>query len=148
MLHANSHVVHGCFADGAIRSPSLRRRGTDTKKGNKDTMNSQRSDRSRARRARRRVFHAEILEERRLLAASGATFSGPSLGGLIAQASQGKDTSQAVITTMLKALQTQLTAGPLAELNAGTVDGNGFVTSVQGLVSGYSANVDQQLLPR
>ena len=49
---------------------------------------------------------------------------------------------------MLNALQTQLTAGPLADLDAGTVDGNGFVTSVQGLVSSYSANVDQQLLPR
>jgi hypothetical protein len=48
---------------------------------------------------------------------------------------------------MLKALQSQLTSGPLADLNAGTVDGNGFVTEVQSLVGSYGQNVDQQLLP-
>ena len=48
---------------------------------------------------------------------------------------------------MLKALQTQLTSGPLADLQAGTVNGDGFVTEVQGLVGSYAQNVNQQLLP-
>ena len=48
---------------------------------------------------------------------------------------------------MLQALETQLTSGPLADLTAGTVDGNGFVTEVQSLEASYAQNVDQQLLP-
>ena len=74
-------------------------------------------------------------------------FTGPSLTGLISQAFHGKDTSQAAINTMLSALQTQLTSGPLADLNSGTVDGNGFITEAQSLVASYYQNVDQQLLP-
>jgi hypothetical protein len=89
----------------------------------------------------------ESLEDRKLLATSTGTFTPPSLTGLITQAFEGKDTSQATIKTMLKALQSQLTSGPLADLNAGTVDGNGFVVEVQDLVSSYQQNVDQQLLP-
>ncbi len=48
---------------------------------------------------------------------------------------------------MLSALQTQLTNGPLADLNSGVVDGNGFVSEVQSLVANFDQNVDQQLLP-
>ena len=48
---------------------------------------------------------------------------------------------------MLSALQTQLTDGPLANLNSGVVDGNGFITEVQSLVASFNQNVDQQLLP-
>src|SRR5262245_38883354 len=84
----------------------------------------------------RRVFLIEGLEDRRLL----ATFSAPSLTGLIAQAWQGKDTSRATIGVMLKALQTQLASGPLADLQAGTVDGDGFVSEVQELVGSYAQN--------
>ena len=74
-------------------------------------------------------------------------FTGPSLAGLISQAYHGKDTAEATIKTMLSALQTQLTDGPLADLNSGVVDGNGFITEVQSLVTSYNQNVDQQLLP-
>ena len=89
----------------------------------------------------------EHLEDRRLLAAATEAFTGPSLSGLISQAFHGKDTAQATIKTMLSALQTQLTDGPLADLNSGVVDGNGFVSEVQSLVASYNQNVDQQLLP-
>ena len=44
-------------------------------------------------------------------------------------------------------MQTQLTDGPLADLNSGVVDGNGFITEVQSLVASFNQNVDQQLLP-
>ena len=84
----------------------------------------------------------EHLEDRRLLATA---FIGPSLSGLISQAYHGKDTAVATIRTMLSALQTQLTAGPLADLNSSAVDGNGFITEVQSLVRSYNQNVDQQL---
>src|SRR3954454_19065873 len=43
--------------------------------------------------------------------------------------------------------KTQLTSGPLADLQAGTVNGDEFVTEVQGLVGSYAQNVNQQLLP-
>ncbi|MGA2705319.1 MAG: IPT/TIG domain-containing protein [Isosphaeraceae bacterium] len=89
----------------------------------------------------------EPLEDRRLLAATTETFTGPSLSGLIAQAYHGKNTAQAAIKTMLSALRTQLTNGPLEDLSLGTVDGNGFVTEAQSLVASYNQNVDQQLLP-
>ena len=48
---------------------------------------------------------------------------------------------------MLSALQTQLTNGPLADLNSGAVVGDGFITEVQSVVASYNQNVDQQLLP-
>ena len=77
----------------------------------------------------------------------GPTFVSPSLSGLIAEANRGVNTGPAVINTMLSALQTQLTSGPLADLNAAPT-GDGFVTESQDLVSSYSQSVDQQLLPR
>ncbi|MGO9469656.1 MAG: beta strand repeat-containing protein [Isosphaeraceae bacterium] len=82
-----------------------------------------------------------------MLTASAGTFAGPSLENLIVLARQGKDTAPAAIHRMLKALETQLTSGPLAELQAGTVDGNGFVTEVQSVESSYEQNVNGQLLP-
>ena len=96
---------------------------------------------------RRRVFSAEVLEERALLAVTAQTFTGPSLSGLIAQAFQGKNTSVAAINLMVGALQTQLTSGPLADLNSGAVDGNGFVQEAQSLAASFDQDVDQQLLP-
>ena len=48
---------------------------------------------------------------------------------------------------MLNALQSQLTSGPLADLNSGAVDGNGFIQEAQDLAASYAQNVDQQLLP-
>ncbi len=46
---------------------------------------------------------------------------------------------------MEQALQAQLTSGPLADLDAGTVAGSGFVTEVQSLEASYEQGVDQQL---
>jgi hypothetical protein len=110
-------------------------------------MNILRNDIQRTRSGRRRILRVESLEERTLLATSAETFTGPPLGDLIALARQGEDTSQAGIDRMLQALSSQLTSGPLADLKAGTVDGNGFVTEVQGLVASYAQNVEKQLLP-
>src|SRR5271166_2299101 len=107
-------------------------------------MSTQRRESKGRRSARGRVLLLEHLEDRRLLA---TTFTGPSLSGLISQAFSGKDTAQATIKTMLSALQTQLTNGPLADLNSGAVVGDGFITEVQSVVASYNQNVDQQLLP-
>src|SRR5208337_7362 len=108
-------------------------------------MSTQRRESKGRRGARGRVLLLEHLEDRRLLAVAAEPFTGPSLSGLIAQAYHGKDTAQATIKTMLSALQMQLTDGPLANLNSGTVDGNGFVSEAQSLVVSYNQNVDQQL---
>ena len=89
----------------------------------------------------------EHLEDRRLLATAAEPFTGPSLSGLISQAFHGKDTAQATIKTMLSALQTQLTDGPLTDLSSGAVKGNVFVSEAQSLVASFDQNVDQQLLP-
>ncbi|MGA7499406.1 MAG: Ig-like domain-containing protein, partial [Isosphaeraceae bacterium] len=89
----------------------------------------------------------EHLEDRRLLATAAEPFTGPSLSGLISQAFHGKDTAEATIKTMLSALQTQLTDGPLTALSSGAVKGNVFVSEAQSLVASYNQNVDQQLLP-
>ena len=110
-------------------------------------MSTQRRESKGRRGARGRVLLLEHLEDRRLLATAAEAFTGPSLSGLISQAFHGKDTAEAAIKTMLSALQTQLTAGPLADLNSSAVDGNGFITEVQSLVTSYNQNVDQQLLP-
>jgi hypothetical protein len=99
------------------------------------------------RRRRDRALHIDCLEDRKLLATTTETFTGPSLTSLIQQANAGEDTSKATINTMLTALQNQLTSGPLADLNAGTVDGNGFISEAQSLEASYAQNVDQQLSP-
>src|SRR5208337_263346 len=114
-------------------------------------MTTQRRESQGRRGARGQIFLLEPLEDRRLLAATTEAFIPPSLSGLIAQAYQGKDTAVAAIKTMLSALQTQLTDGPLADLNSNTVNGivdagNTFVTEVQKLVVSYDQNVDLQLL--
>ncbi len=110
-------------------------------------MNSERRDSQRRRAGRGRVFRVEALEQRALLSASAETFNGPSLENLIVLARQGQDTAPAAIHQMLSALEAQLTSGPLADLQAGTVDGNGFVSEVQSLESSYEQNVNGQLLP-
>lgn len=96
-------------------------------------------------------FGPEILESRALLsttsATAGTTFNGPSLSDLIQQARSGTDTASAAISRMEQALQTQLTSGPLADLKAGKVSGNGFVTEVQNLEASYEQNLDSQLSP-
>ena len=110
-------------------------------------MNFHRRNTQRKRAGHRRVFRFEALEERALLAASAETFSGPSLNDLIVMARQGHDTAPAAINRVVHALASQLTSGPLADLTAGTVNGNGFVTEVQSLEASYAQYLDQQLLP-
>lgn len=101
----------------------------------------------RKRGSRGRILYVECLEDRKLLATTTETFTGPSLTSLIQEAYAGQDTSSATISTMLLALQDQLTSGPLADLSAGTVDGNGFIAEAQTLEASYEQNVDQQLSP-
>ncbi|MFO0888837.1 MAG: Ig-like domain-containing protein [Isosphaeraceae bacterium] len=114
-------------------------------------MSSQR--RESARRVRRgRVLRVEVLEDRRLLASAADTLAWPSLSGLMRQSQQGKVTSgqasSAKARTMIRALQTQLTNGPLADLKAGTVTPDGFVVEVQNVVASFNQAVDSQFLPR
>jgi hypothetical protein len=89
----------------------------------------------------------EVLETRALLAAATETFTPPSLANLIQLAHEGVNTAPAAINTMVQALETQLTNGPLADLKAGTVSGTDFVTEVQSLETSYEQNADAQLLP-
>ena len=49
---------------------------------------------------------------------------------------------------MVQALETQLDSGPLADLTAGTVNGNGFVSEAESLESSYESYADSELLPR
>ena len=109
-------------------------------------MKHERQNSEPGRRRRRQGLCAEALETRTLLTAA-ETFSGPSLTDLIMMARQGEDTAPAAIDRMLQSLETQLTAGPLADLSSATVDGNGFVQEVQSLESSYEQNVDGQLSP-
>ncbi len=103
--------------------------------------------RANGRRVRRgRVFGVEVLEGRQLLAADALTW--PSLSGFIQQALAGQDTAKPAINTMLKALQRTLTDGPLADLKAGAITGDGFVVDVQSVVASFDASVNSQLHPR
>jgi hypothetical protein len=110
-------------------------------------MNFQRRDSRRGRAGRSRVFRVESLEQRALLAPAAETFHGPSLENLIVLARHGKDTALAAIHRMLNAFETQLTSGPLADLQNKTVTGDEFVTEVQRLESSYEQNVNAQLFP-
>jgi hypothetical protein len=89
----------------------------------------------------------EGLEPRALLAVATESFQAPDLTDLKEMARRGVNTAPAAIDRMVQALETQLTSGPLADLQAGTVDGSGFVQEVAGLVASYQANADQQLSP-
>jgi hypothetical protein len=96
----------------------------------------------------RTAVGVEGLETRALLSTATETFNGPPLTDLIQSALRGKNTAPATISRMVQALETQLNSGPLADLNAGTVNGNDFVTEVQSLETSYEQYADQQLLPR
>jgi hypothetical protein len=102
----------------------------------------------RPHRARRRwSFHVETLEQRALLSASAETFNLPSLEPLIVLAREGHDTAPAAIDEVLTSLASQLTSGPLADLQSGTVDGNGFISEVQSMESSYEQELNGALLP-
>lgn len=78
----------------------------------------------------------ESLESRALLA-TGA-FTAPDISGLIRQAvHHGVNTGPTVISEMTTALQDQLTTGPLASLQAGTITESVFQTDVATVVAGY-----------
>lgn len=75
------------------------------------------------------------------------SFSLPSLTDLIQRADQGQDTGPAAIQRVVNSLESQVTSGPLADLNSSTVDGDGFVAEVQALESSYEQAVDGEFLP-
>jgi hypothetical protein len=64
------------------------------------------------------------------------------------EANRGVNTAPATIDTMTGALQSELTSGPLANLNSGTDTRAQFLTDVGTLLTDFNANVDSQLLPR
>ncbi len=107
-------------------------------------MNDKQENRPRRRVGRRGGFLVETLEPRALLTASTETFVGPSLTNLFAEAKQGKNTAPAVITKMVTALQSQLISGPLADLNSGAVNSNGFIVEAQALEIRYEQNLVAQ----
>ena len=115
--------------------------------GSTEQWVSNEATRPDGRKLRRRGFSIESLERRALLTTT-ETFVAPSLTSLITQAEHGKNTSQQGINLMVDALQSQLQSGPLADLNSGAVDVNGFITEAQSLEMSYEQNVDQQLSPR
>ena len=108
-------------------------------------MGTKRGGEGRRLKAIRRGLSMESLERRDLLASGSDVFTGPSLTSLIAQAEHGKNTSQAQINAMVGALQSQLTAGPLADLDSGAVTADGFITGSQALEAGYEQYAAQQL---
>ena len=94
---------------------------------------------------RRRAFGFDPLESRALLAST--VFSAPDVSTLASAAQAGQNTAPATIKVMLNALQTQLTSGPVADLQAGTVDNAGFATEVTALLASFDTGVDTALLP-
>jgi len=112
-------------------------------------MNFQSRYAQRKRAGRRLAFRVEALENRALLAASAETFNLPPLQHLIVQAREGHNTAPAAINVVLTALESQLLAGPLADLtrSSSPVTGSEFVTEVQRMVSSYDTAVNAALLP-
>lgn len=100
----------------------------------------------RSKRRRRIAISLEALEDRAVPTVA-VSFTPPDLSGFIQRAQNGANTSMPTINTMVQALQTQLTSGPLAALNAGTITPTDFATEVESLVSSYQSNVDTQLSP-
>jgi hypothetical protein len=97
---------------------------------------------------RSRQPQVETLEPRALLAAATETFMAPSISDLIFLAFKGQNTAPNAIFREVSALQAQLTSGPLADLKAGTVTGDEFITEVDSLVASFDTAVDGQMLPR
>jgi hypothetical protein len=110
-------------------------------------MNFQGRFHQRKRAGRRSAFRVEALEKRALLAASAESFNLPPLQHLIVLAREGHNTANATINVVLTALESQLTAGPLADLKSGAANGNEFVTEVQNMVSSYDTAINAALLP-
>jgi hypothetical protein len=103
--------------------------------------------RTNRRTRRHAAISIEALEDRAVPAAAAVSFTPPDLSGLIQRAFDGENTSVQTIDTMVQTLQTQLANGPLADLNAGTINATDFATEVESLVSSYEDSVDSQLSP-
>ena len=103
-----------------------------------------RDDRGRRRPSLRVGSSVESLERRALLSAASEAFVGPSLAGLITQAEHGRSITPA-IDRMLVALQSQMLAGPLAGLDAGSASRDDFIVEAQSLEASFESNVNQQL---
>jgi hypothetical protein len=97
---------------------------------------------------RQAMIRVERLEGRELLATGVSSFTPPDLTPFIQAANKGVNAGPATIQKMGSELQTQLTAGPLADLKAGTIDATTFQSNVASLVSSFQANVATQLSPR
>lgn len=82
------------------------------------------------------------------MATGTGTFVAPDLTPYIRAALNGANTGAATIDRMLTSLEDQLTAGPLANLTAGTDTPATFSTEVNNYVVSYQASVSQQLSPR
>jgi|GEM_PF-2661546 len=98
------------------------------------------------RRARASAVSVEGLESRALLA-TGA-FVAPDLTPYIRAAFHGSNTGPATIQRMLSSLESQLTSGPLADLQSGVDTPDTFATDVNDLITSYQSNVALQLSPR
>lgn len=85
----------------------------------------------------------ELLEQRSLLAT--AAFQAPDLSDLIRAAQQGQVTVPQAYFRMVDALQNQLTAGPLADLNSGQSSSSDFVAAVEGMVNEFNQSIDAQI---
>lgn len=86
----------------------------------------------------------ECLESRALLAAGA--YTAPDLSGLIAAAlDRGVNTGPAAIRVMTDSLASQLTAGPLAGLDDGSLTPEQFQAEVTTYVDDYDAGVTDQL---
>lgn len=88
----------------------------------------------------------EVLENRALLASN--VFIPPDLTPYITAASHGVNSGPATIQKMVSSLETQLTSGPLADLNAGTDTPDVFATDVASLIASFQSNVQTQLSPK
>jgi hypothetical protein len=106
---------------------------------------SRRPSRERSALRKAATVRVEALETRSLMAAA---FTAPDLSPFITAALNGVNTGPATIQKMVTALQSQLTSGPLASLEAGTSTQAVFASDVSSLVTSFQANVDQQLSPR
>ncbi len=93
----------------------------------------------------RRCGRFEVLECRALLAST--VFSAPDITTFAREAKAGQNTAPATISAFVNALQTQLTNGPVADLQAGTVDASGFQTEVTDLLTSFASATDTALLP-
>ncbi|MGC8641029.1 MAG: beta strand repeat-containing protein [Isosphaeraceae bacterium] len=60
----------------------------------------------------------------------------------------GVEPSVVAIRRSLADLRSQLTTGPLADLNSGAVRGDGFIAEAQSVEQGWKQGIDQKYLPR